>query len=162
VPHSPLVSRTGLKRQVILIFTTFPLKWRTRQIDVLSWMTRTALELVGQSGLGYSFDNLTEDEIPHRYTQSAKQLMYDTQRYFVGPLCWQGTIDPNPTNGCSPELICCRPSSKSDHLDSGGLWLMCYLGSHFTSFEICLMFFTRHQWRFWSRKRRLWRQVMKL
>jgi len=38
-----------------------------RQIDVLSWVSRTALELIGQSGFGYSFDDLTEDAVPHPY-----------------------------------------------------------------------------------------------
>ncbi|KAH9890482.1 cytochrome P450 [Cubamyces lactineus] len=33
----------------------------TTEIDVLGWMSRTALELIGQGGLGYSFDPLTED-----------------------------------------------------------------------------------------------------
>ena len=28
---------------------------------MLNWMTRAALELVGQGGLGYSFDPLVED-----------------------------------------------------------------------------------------------------
>lgn len=28
---------------------------------MLKWMGRTALELIGQGGLGYSFDPLTED-----------------------------------------------------------------------------------------------------
>ncbi|KAF8150633.1 cytochrome P450 [Crassisporium funariophilum] len=46
-----------------------------QEIDVLSWMTRTALELIGQSGLGYSFDPLTEDGVPHPYSVSAKQLV---------------------------------------------------------------------------------------
>ena len=31
------------------------------EIDVLQWMGRTALELVGQAGLGYSFDPLKSD-----------------------------------------------------------------------------------------------------
>ncbi|KAI0666644.1 cytochrome P450 [Trametes maxima] len=31
------------------------------EIDMAIWMGRTALELIGQSGLGYSFDPLTED-----------------------------------------------------------------------------------------------------
>ncbi|KAI0631059.1 cytochrome P450 [Trametes polyzona] len=30
-------------------------------LDVCGWMSRTALELIGQSGLGYSFDPLTEE-----------------------------------------------------------------------------------------------------
>ncbi|KAI0355165.1 cytochrome P450 [Trametes cingulata] len=33
----------------------------TEEIDVLGWMGRTALELIGQGGLGHSFDPLTED-----------------------------------------------------------------------------------------------------
>ena len=31
------------------------------EVNMLNWMTRTALELIGQGGLGYSFDPLTED-----------------------------------------------------------------------------------------------------
>ena len=31
------------------------------EVDVLAWMGRTALELVGQAGLGYSFDPLVSD-----------------------------------------------------------------------------------------------------
>ncbi|KAI0333106.1 cytochrome P450 [Cubamyces sp. BRFM 1775] len=34
----------------------------TMEIDVLGWMSRTALDLIGQGGLGYSFDPLTEDK----------------------------------------------------------------------------------------------------
>ena len=30
--------------------------------DFLSWAVRVALELIGQGGLGYSFDPLTEDK----------------------------------------------------------------------------------------------------
>ena len=32
-----------------------------REVDVLNWMGRAALELIGQGGLGYSFDPLVED-----------------------------------------------------------------------------------------------------
>ena len=32
-----------------------------KEIDVVGWMGRTALELVGQAGLGYSFDPLTHE-----------------------------------------------------------------------------------------------------
>lgn len=31
------------------------------ELDMLNWMGRTALELIGQSGLGYSFDPLVAD-----------------------------------------------------------------------------------------------------
>ena len=64
------------------------------KIEVLSWMTRTALELIGQSGLGYSFDPLTEDGDKHIFSKSVKELVYvrmDVAIFFVltlflGPL----------------------------------------------------------------------------
>ncbi|TFK27104.1 cytochrome P450 [Coprinopsis marcescibilis] len=45
------------------------------EIDILSWMSRTALELIGQSGLGYSFDKLEPDSEPHVFYKSLKNLM---------------------------------------------------------------------------------------
>ena len=45
------------------------------QIEILSWMTRTALELIGQSGFGYSFDNFAEDSIPSPYAVSVKKFL---------------------------------------------------------------------------------------
>lgn len=38
-------------------------------------MSRTALELIGQSGLGYSFDSLEDGATPHRYSQAVKMFM---------------------------------------------------------------------------------------
>ncbi|KAF9482535.1 cytochrome P450 [Pholiota conissans] len=56
---------------------TFDLKLQNgpQEIDVLSWMTRTALELIGQSGLGYSFDDLKEETVPHPFCLAAKALI---------------------------------------------------------------------------------------
>lgn len=34
---------------------------KATEVDVLQWMGRLALELVGQGGLGYSFDPLVEN-----------------------------------------------------------------------------------------------------
>ncbi|KAF8966257.1 cytochrome P450 [Flammula alnicola] len=45
-----------------------------QEIEVMNWMTRTALELIGQSGLGYSFDPLTEDAVPHPFSKAAKNI----------------------------------------------------------------------------------------
>ncbi|KAJ7637635.1 cytochrome P450 [Mycena polygramma] len=56
--------RTTLERQV---------QNGPKEVDVLIWCTRLALELVGQAGLGYSFDPLVDDEIPP-YIQSIKKL----------------------------------------------------------------------------------------
>ncbi|KAJ3516546.1 hypothetical protein NLJ89_g1046 [Agrocybe chaxingu] len=53
------------------------------EVELVSWMTRTALELVGQSGFGVSFDPLTEGGIPHPYTVAAKQVVPITFKFFI-------------------------------------------------------------------------------
>jgi cytochrome P450 len=42
------------------------------EVEMVSWMSRTALELIGQTGLGFSFDSLTEDEATHPYAKAVK------------------------------------------------------------------------------------------
>ena len=39
---------------------------------MLNWMGRTALELIGQAGLGYSFDPLQEDVTPDVFAEAIK------------------------------------------------------------------------------------------
>lgn len=39
-------------------------------LDMLNWLARTALELIGLGGLGYSFNALDGDD--HPYTKSIK------------------------------------------------------------------------------------------
>ncbi|KAK7466276.1 hypothetical protein VKT23_005004 [Stygiomarasmius scandens] len=68
-----------------------------REIDMLSWMARTALELIGQSGLGYSFDPMTEDAIPHPYTKAIKELLPLLAKLFLPAtyiLPWAVRIGP--------------------------------------------------------------------
>ncbi|RPD79153.1 cytochrome P450 [Lentinus tigrinus ALCF2SS1-7] len=43
------------------------------ELDMLSWMGRTTLEILGQAGLGYSFDPLTEDR-PDEFANAVKDL----------------------------------------------------------------------------------------
>lgn len=38
-------------------------------------MSRTALELIGQSGLGVSFDSLDDEDTTHKFAVAAKSLM---------------------------------------------------------------------------------------
>ncbi|KAF9493432.1 cytochrome P450 [Pleurotus eryngii] len=45
-----------------------------QEVDVLSWISRTALELIAQSGLGHSFDSLQKDELPHAFVLVLKKL----------------------------------------------------------------------------------------
>ena len=47
----------------------------SREIDVLRWMGRAALELVGQGALGYSFDALVEDS-NNNFADAAKSFLY--------------------------------------------------------------------------------------
>jgi len=46
-------------------------------------MTRTAFELIGQSGFGCSFDPLTEDGNQHIFSKSAKQLVYVQLEFLI-------------------------------------------------------------------------------
>ncbi|EGO03012.1 hypothetical protein SERLA73DRAFT_176502 [Serpula lacrymans var. lacrymans S7.3] len=45
-----------------------------QEINMLDWFTRTALELVGQSGLGYSFDELREG-YTNPYSHAVKNML---------------------------------------------------------------------------------------
>ncbi|KAK7038693.1 hypothetical protein VNI00_010577 [Paramarasmius palmivorus] len=55
-----------------------------QEVDMLSWLGRTALELVGQSGLGYSFDTLADEECAHPYSKALKEFMpFVTRQFFL-------------------------------------------------------------------------------
>ena len=45
-----------------------------QELDILEWMSRVALEIVGQAGLGYSFDALDEGK-SNRYSSAVKMLL---------------------------------------------------------------------------------------
>ena len=46
-----------------------------RDLDILGWMGRTALELIGQGGLGYSFDPLIS-ESRDEFAEAIKSFVY--------------------------------------------------------------------------------------
>ena len=46
------------------------------------WMARTTLEMLGQAGLGYSFDNFVED-LTDPYGESVKQFLYVASHVFL-------------------------------------------------------------------------------
>ncbi|KAJ7727343.1 cytochrome P450 [Mycena olivaceomarginata] len=54
-----------------------------KENNILLWMTRTALELIGQAGLGHSFDSLDTDEIPP-YITSVKKLQVTVHKMALG------------------------------------------------------------------------------
>ena len=49
---------------------------------MLAWMGRTALEPIGQAGLGYSFDNFVED-LTDPYGESVKQFLCVASHVFL-------------------------------------------------------------------------------
>ncbi|KAG2003363.1 cytochrome P450 [Coprinopsis cinerea AmutBmut pab1-1] len=68
------------------------------EIEMHHWITRTALELIGQSGLGWTFDTLTEDEhTTHPFHVALKSFGATIQRLlfwriYIYPLVyWIGT-----------------------------------------------------------------------
>lgn len=46
-----------------------------KDLDVVAWMGRTSLELIGRGGLGCSFDPLVADS-QDVFTESVKKLLY--------------------------------------------------------------------------------------
>lgn len=48
----------------------------TTELDMMVWLSRVSLELIGQAGIGVSFDTLSELSPPNEYMLAAKQLMY--------------------------------------------------------------------------------------
>jgi hypothetical protein len=48
----------------------------TTELDMLVWLSRVSLELIGQAGIGVSFDTLSGTSPPNEYMLAAKQLMY--------------------------------------------------------------------------------------
>ncbi|KAI0631028.1 cytochrome P450 [Trametes polyzona] len=46
-----------------------------RDVNMLEWMSRTALEIIGQAGMGHSFDSLTSDSEVDPFTRAAKDYL---------------------------------------------------------------------------------------
>lgn len=46
------------------------------QVDLASCLTRVALELIGQAGIGHSFDTFQEDGPTHPYAKAASGFMW--------------------------------------------------------------------------------------
>ncbi|KAF7327570.1 Rint-1 family protein [Mycena kentingensis (nom. inval.)] len=85
---NPVFSAAHLRAMVPIFFQvgkrlrdslTLRVKNGTDEVDILLWMSRTALELVGQAGLGWTFDSLTTDEAP-KYIKAFKQLGIATSK----------------------------------------------------------------------------------
>ncbi len=44
-------------------------------VDMLDWMGRAALEIIGQAGMGHSFDPLVSESSSDPYTKAAKTYL---------------------------------------------------------------------------------------
>ncbi|KAJ4470157.1 cytochrome P450 [Lentinula aciculospora] len=65
-----------------------------QEIDILSWLGRTAFELIGQAGLGYSFDPMTDDESAHPFSGVMKSLF----PLLTPMMFWQNYVLPLVSN----------------------------------------------------------------
>ena len=48
---------------------------QSQDLDMNGWMARATLEMLGQAGLGYSFDKFTEDSTDS-YGEALKSFLY--------------------------------------------------------------------------------------
>ncbi|PIL22485.1 cytochrome P450 [Ganoderma sinense ZZ0214-1] len=62
------------------IVTRVPVGGPSEVLDVNGWMARTTLEMLGQAGLGYSFDNFVED-LTDPYGESVKLFFPTLSRF---------------------------------------------------------------------------------
>ncbi|CCM02686.1 uncharacterized protein FIBRA_04792 [Fibroporia radiculosa] len=85
----PAFSSTHLRSMLPLVYQiayklrdaiSAQVKTEQEDIDMLSWMGRTALEVIGQGGLGYSFDPLVKDA-GDEYGHALKHLVPSMQRF---------------------------------------------------------------------------------
>ncbi|EEB89978.1 hypothetical protein MPER_11874, partial [Moniliophthora perniciosa FA553] len=68
---NPAFSVAHMKEQVPIFYEV---KDGPKEVDMSSWMGRTALELIGQAGLGYSFDDLKESPREDPFAHAIKTL----------------------------------------------------------------------------------------
>ena len=66
------------------------------EVDMFHWMARTALELIGQGGLGYSFDPLTSDRHDVLGEALRNFMCYISTPVLAPHLA--SSVDPPPSN----------------------------------------------------------------
>lgn len=77
------------------------------EIDVLDWISRTALDLVGLGGLGHEFGAVKSPK--NEYSEYAKRLLY------VLPSFFSSTIIPTSSVSQSSVIVCSRPTRTLVH-----------------------------------------------
>ena len=74
---------------------------QAEEVDINGWMARTTLEMLGQAGLGYSFDNFVDDSTDS-YGESIKLFLYVASTLFLSSQSAeesfsQPSLEPSPT-----------------------------------------------------------------
>ncbi|KAJ4486950.1 cytochrome P450 [Lentinula lateritia] len=59
-----------------------------KEIDIFSWLGRTAFELIGQAGLGYSFDPMKDEESAHPFSGATFDLHTRSATIIVPMMFW--------------------------------------------------------------------------
>lgn len=79
--HTLCTRKMSSDLRLLKLRTTLKTKMKdgSQEVDVLRWMSRTALELIGQSGMGYSFDDLVDEHATHPYPESMKKFRFVTK-----------------------------------------------------------------------------------
>ena len=86
----------GVARQLLNTLSN-KVSAQPREIEMKQWLNRMALELIGQSGLGHSFDTLTDDAAVHPVCTAMADLVPTLAklhfvRHFIYPLVyWIGS-----------------------------------------------------------------------
>ncbi|RDX41924.1 cytochrome P450 [Lentinus brumalis] len=83
------------------------------ELDALTWMSRTALELVGQGGMGYSFDSLTET--PEKHGELMRDLVPYTTKLVV-PLMFLPFISSITTPSFRRRVVEMLPFKSAQHV----------------------------------------------
>ncbi|KAI0697096.1 cytochrome P450 [Cerioporus squamosus] len=83
------------------------------ELDVLTWMSRTALELVGQGGMGYSFDSL--NETPEQHGELLRDLVPYTTK-LVMPLMFLPFLSSITTPSFRRRVVEMLPFKSAQHV----------------------------------------------
>ncbi|RPD55361.1 cytochrome P450 [Lentinus tigrinus ALCF2SS1-7] len=83
------------------------------ELDVLTWMSRTALELVGQGGMGHSFDSLNEK--PEKHGELMRDLVPYTTKLVV-PLMFLPSISSVTTPSFRRRVVEMIPFKSAQHV----------------------------------------------
>ena len=71
------------------------LQGASKSVDMLDWMGRAALEIIGQAGMGHSFDPLTSESSSDPYTKAAKTYLCVCSASVLSPLSF-AHVCPGP------------------------------------------------------------------